>query len=97
MNAFRSGWEAIYGFECSLILDAIKTMQVHAQVKNIPRDRLLSALAAYFATTEDYVRKAKHPLGLFLKDPLRFLAVPVLVPSIDTSVDRVRALLKETS
>lgn len=96
MDAFRAGWKTLYGFECSLILDAIRTAQLRQQLAAIPTDRLSDALRAFFATADPYVLKAKHPIGLFLRDPLRFLATPITAAAaVDDGVDRVRALLKE--
>lgn len=97
MDAFRSHWKRLYGYECSLLLKPLEFTSLQQQLAAIPEARLLAALGAFFDTTEDYVRKAKHPLGLFLRDPLRFLALPVVpAASADTGVDRVRELLKES-
>lgn len=96
MTAFRSGWKSLYGFECSLILKPLQFSELQQQLSAVPPERLTPALAAFFGTTDPYVLKAKHPLGLFLRDPLRFLATPIVAAAVpDTSVDRVRALLNE--
>ncbi len=49
-------------------------MQLEQQVAKVGEARFLDAVQAYFATTDEYVRKAKHPLPLFLRDPLKHLA-----------------------
>lgn len=76
MDAFREGWKTLYGHECSLILKPIQFSQLQEQLRKIPEEQFRASLAAFFATDDPYVRKATHPLGLFLREPLRFLATP---------------------
>lgn len=74
MDAFRGGWRGIYGYECSLIVKPLQYSTLQQQMTAIDEARLREALAAFFSTDDTYVRKNKHPLGLFLADPLKFLA-----------------------
>lgn len=80
-DAFRAHWKRTYGVECSLILKPLEFMQLEQHIAGHTEARLLAAMAAYFATSEDYVRRAKHPLALFLRDPLRHLAKDAVVPT----------------
>jgi hypothetical protein len=50
----------------------------------VRRAKFLAAMAAYFATDDAYVRKARHPLGLFLSDPTKYLAKEASVRSSAT-------------
>lgn len=79
-DAYRLGWKAAYGYDCSLILKPLDQMQLDQQVAAHGWERLLEALDAYFACTDDYVRKARHPFALFLRDPLKYLAAPKSAP-----------------
>lgn len=74
MDAWRAGWKAIYGFEPSLLLKPLEQMQLEQQLGALGEPRFVDALAAYFATDDPYVHKAKHPLSLFLRDPVKHLA-----------------------
>jgi hypothetical protein len=74
MDAFRAHWKRAYGFESSLLLKPLEVMQLEQQLAGAGEPQLLAAMAAYFATEDPYVRNAKHPLPLFLRDPLKYLA-----------------------
>lgn len=74
MDAFRAHWKRAYGFESSLLLKPLELMQLEQQLAALGEARLLTAMAAYFATEDPYVRNAKHPLPLFLRDPSKHLA-----------------------
>lgn len=71
---YRELWHQTYGHECSLILSPLEQMKLEQQVAKLPILQMQQALAAYFVTTDDYVRRAKHPLALFLRDPMRHVA-----------------------
>lgn len=75
LDAYRAHWKRAYGHESSLLISPIEQMKLEQQIEGHKVEQLLAALAAYFDTTEVFVVKAKHPLPLFLRDPLRFLAV----------------------
>ncbi len=77
MDAFREGWKSLYGHACSLIVKPVQFSQLQQQIAAIPEAQLRAALAAFFATEEAYIRTHKHPLGVFLNDPLRYLAAPL--------------------
>lgn len=74
IDRFRAEWKRSYGFECSLIPKPLEFMQVQQHLAVHGEERLAQATAAYFATSDEYIRKAKHPLALFLRDPLKHLA-----------------------
>jgi hypothetical protein len=74
VEAFRVGWRTAYGYDSSLLISPLEFMKLEQQTTNCPLPRLLKAVAAYFATTDPFVRKAKHPFPLFLRDPLKYLA-----------------------
>jgi hypothetical protein len=74
IDAFRAHWQRCYGFECSLILKPFEFMQLEQQLGKVSVDQLLDALGAYFETQDPYILKARHPLPLFLRDPLMYLA-----------------------
>lgn len=74
MDAWRSHWKLAYGFEPSLLLSPLDQMKLEQQLTAIGEPRFLQAITAYFATEDSFVRNAKHPLPLFLKDPVKHLA-----------------------
>lgn len=84
VERFRALWRSTYGHECSLILSPLEFMKLEQQVESLDGWKLLEALAAYFKTPDEYVRKARHPMALFLRDPFKYLATkaaePVEVP-----------------
>jgi len=79
IEAFRGRWKAAYGVECSLILKPLEFMQLEQQRAACGDRRLVAAMEAYFATDDQYVRRARHPLALFLKEPLKYLAGEAVV------------------
>lgn len=74
MAAYRRLWKRTYGHDCSLMEKPIDVMLLEQQAAAHPVEKLLAAVEAYFTGPDDYVRKAKHPLPLFLRDPLKYLA-----------------------
>lgn len=74
LDAYRTGWKALYGFDSSLMLSPIEMMKLELQVKAFCDSDLLGAVRGYFATEDAFIQRQKHPLGLFIKDPLRYLA-----------------------
>jgi uncharacterized protein YdaU (DUF1376 family) len=81
LDAFRLGWQRVYGHECSLLVSPLEQMKLEQQVAAIGETKLLRALGAFFETEEAFVRKARHPLPLFLREPLRFMAAESQTPS----------------
>jgi uncharacterized protein YdaU (DUF1376 family) len=73
-DAFRAHWKRVYGHESTLTLNHLQVMQLEQQVDKCGEAKFLVAMAAFFATDDAYVRRSKHPLGLLLRDPARFLA-----------------------
>jgi hypothetical protein len=74
LDAFRGSWKAAYGFECSLILKPLEQVQLEQHAATHGEDLLFKAIAAYFASTDPFVAKARHSLALFLREPLKYLA-----------------------
>ena len=74
VDAFREHWKRVYGYECSLLVKPLEFMQLEQQLKGHSEAVVMKAIDAYFSTTDTYVLGAKHPLPLFLRDPLRYLA-----------------------
>jgi uncharacterized protein YdaU (DUF1376 family) len=83
-DAFRAHWKRVYGHESTLTLNHLQIMQLDQQVEKIGEAKFLAAMVAFFATDDQYVRKSKHPLGLLLRDPARFLATEASVRSSGT-------------
>lgn len=82
-DAYRRHWSLAYGHECSLLLKPLEQMTLDRQVAAHPLNELLSALAAYFAEREAFIVKSKHSFNLFLRDPLKYLAVAAVAVSDD--------------
>jgi hypothetical protein len=101
-DAFRSHWKRLYGHESTLTLNHLQVMQLEQHVEKIGEASFLAAMAAFFATDDAYVRKSRHPLGLLLRDPTRFLATeaPVRssgIPSVEETRDAQRRLREQAS
>lgn len=73
LDAFRARWKATYGHDSSLLLKPLDHMQLQQQIGAHSEAKLLLAVGAYFESTDEYARKAKHPLALWLREPLRYL------------------------
>lgn len=73
-DAFRAKWRAAYGVDCSLLLRPMEYSNLAQQLDAVGPVRLMAAMTAYFATEDTYIRKARHPLALFLREPLKYLA-----------------------
>lgn len=87
-DEYRLCWKHSYGFESSLLLKPLEYMQLEQQLTAHGGARLLEALHAFFAVDDAYLRKAKHPLALFLRDPLKYLAKE-LTPVRDTEREQL--------
>lgn len=74
VNAFRGHWKQAYGYDCSLLIKPLEYMQLEEQLRKNSEASLLQAMRAYFASADQFVTRAKHPLPLFLRDPMRYLA-----------------------
>lgn len=103
VDRYRARWKAMYGLESSvLMLSPNEAGQLLAQAKSRGWAALSTALDAYFATDDAYAIKAKHPLGLFLRDPNKYRAVakssepankPILHTTLEQDVANVSAIL----
>lgn len=82
LDAFRTHWKRLYGFECSLLLKPLEFMQLEQQIDKVQPAQLLAALGAYFSSQDPYVLKARHPFPLFLRDPLKYLATEAVVKTL---------------
>lgn len=87
IDAFQAHWKRLYGHESFLHLKPLQQVQLDQQIDKCGEQKFLAAMAAYFATDDSYVRRAKHPIGLFLSDPTKHLAkeAPVRSASILTA------------
>jgi uncharacterized protein YdaU (DUF1376 family) len=74
LDSYRAHWKRTYHHDCSLLERPLDIMQLEQQIGAHSVDRVLSALQAYFTTEDPYVIKARHPLPMFLRDPLKYLA-----------------------
>jgi hypothetical protein len=83
-EAFGAAWKRAYGHEFSLMLNPLGQMKLEEQAAKFSTAKLLAAIPAYFACEEAYVRNARHPLPLFLRDPLKYLAKEASVRSSGT-------------
>jgi len=77
LDAFRAHWKRLYGHECSLLTKPLEDMQLDQQITAHSEPRMMQALVAFFATDDQFVRNARHPLPMFLRDPLKYLAKPM--------------------
>ncbi len=93
IDAFRDHWKAIYGHECSLIMSPLQFSDLDKQLADHPLAKLLDALDAYFVTRDAYVIRGKHPLQLFLRDPLKYLAREQHVPAAGKLATNLAAAL----
>lgn len=74
LDAFGKYWKRLYGHAPSIILSSLQALDLEKQLAAVPLEQLVAASEAYLASTEKYIREAKHPLSLFLKDPVKYLA-----------------------
>jgi hypothetical protein len=81
LELYREHWKAAYGYDCSLITKPLEDMQLGQQIAALGEGRVRAAVAAYFAADDPYVRKARHPLALFLRDPNKYLAKDAAPPA----------------
>lgn len=86
-DAFRAHWKRTYSVESTVILNPLQFMDLERQLDKCGESKLLAAMTAFFATDDPYVRKARHPLTLFLREPTKYLAkdAPVRSASILTA------------
>lgn len=101
LDAFRLHWKRAYGHECSVLISHLRHMQLEQQLAAHSEVTLMQALAAYFVTDDDYVKRQKHPLAVFLGDPLKYLAKVTAAsprdPVAETQADAeaVREILRQ--
>lgn len=74
-DAFRGAWGAAYGEPCALMLSNLQTLRLLDVLEELGEFKFLDCVRGYFATKEPFVVNAKHPIGLLLKDPTRYLPV----------------------
>ncbi len=101
LDAFRSLWKGAYGHECSVLTKPIHDMQLQQQIAAHSEPKMLQALAAYFSTDDKFVKNARHPLAMFVSDPMKYLAKVVQAigrdPVAETQADAeaVREILRQ--
>lgn len=85
MDLFRGQWKAKYGYECSLMLNPLQFERLAIQLSKIEEVTIRTALTAFFASGDPFVVKSKHALGLFMREPTKYLVAdvaPVAEPDV---------------
>lgn len=72
--AYRASWQRAYGVPCSLLLKPLEFSDLLRQIEVLGEPAILRALEGYFATDDAFVRRNKHPFGVFLREPMKFVA-----------------------
>jgi hypothetical protein len=84
-DTYRALWSEKYGVPCALILSPLDfgKLGTHLRETGITVKQMTEALEGYFDTDNYLVIKRRHPLGLFLVQPMAYLpliATPGLKP-----------------
>ncbi len=77
-DTYRALWSEKYGVPCALILSPLDfgKLGTHLRTEGITPALMTAALEGYFDTDNFLVLKRKHPLGLFLVNPMQYITVP---------------------
>ena len=73
---YRARWSALYHLPCSLHLSVLDFGKLGEARQVCSDEQMAEALAGYFATTDRYVLARRHPLALFLANPMRYMPLP---------------------
>jgi hypothetical protein len=73
-DTYRALWAEKYGVPCALILSPLDfgKLGTHLREHHLTVDQLEGALEGYFLTDNPLVVKRRHPLGLFLANPMQY-------------------------
>jgi hypothetical protein len=76
-DTYRALWSEKYGVPCALILSPLDfgKLGTHLRETGITVKQMTDALEGYFDTDNFLVIKRRHPLGLFLVQPMQYLPV----------------------
>jgi hypothetical protein len=74
-DTYRALWAEKYGVPCALILSPLDfgKLGTHLREHKITLAQMNDALIGYFDSDDFLVVKRKHPLGLFLVQPMTYL------------------------
>jgi hypothetical protein len=74
---YRDLWAEKYGVPCALILSPLDfgKLGTHLRESGVTIEQMNQALVGYFDTDNYLVIKRRHPLGLFLVQPMQYLPV----------------------
>jgi hypothetical protein len=74
---YRELWQQKYGVPCSIILSPLDfaKMGTHMRENGVTHTQMMQSLEGYFDTDDPLVLKRRHPLGLFLVQPTRYMPV----------------------
>lgn len=75
-DAYQAQWQAHYGVPCSLILSPLDYGKLGTHLRSLSVAQMTAALQGYFKTDDPLVLKRRHPIGLFLVQPSRYLPMP---------------------
>lgn len=78
-ETYRDRWAALYHVPCSLLLSVLDFGKLGTHRQVLSDEQLEQALEGFFETDDPYVLQRRHPLGLFLVNPMRW--APVLKPA----------------
>ena len=75
---YRELWQERYGVPCALILSPLDygKLGTHLHEFGVTYAQMMAALEGFFATDNPLVLKRKHPLGLFLVNPMQYVPAP---------------------
>lgn len=74
LDAYRAHWSRVYRSESSLLFSHHDSLALLQQFDAVGEAKVLAALAGYFGKSEKYLTDAKHPFGVFIKNPMKYLA-----------------------
>lgn len=74
-DRYQAKWKEHYNVPCSLILSPLDYGKLGIHLKELTPAQLEQCLDGYFETDDYLVLKRRHPLGLFLVQPTRYMPV----------------------
>lgn len=74
-ETYRDRWAALYHVPCSLLLSVLDFGKLGTHRQVLTDEQLEQALEGFFETDDPYVLQRRHPLGLFLVNPMRWAPV----------------------
>jgi hypothetical protein len=79
-DTYRALWAEKYGVPCALILSPLDfgKLGTHLRTDGVTPALMTAALEGYFNDDSPLVLKRKHPLGLFLVQPMTYLPTEIV-------------------